>query len=146
MGRRSWACIGMLALVLTSGVVHAQPSHPSEDAFPHGALHLEHESRLSLPTWVTWTGLAATAALGTSMVWSFSKLSDARRLHDAAPSPQTRDALDRRRRQTLGLGLGTGLAAIGTTLIAILATDWGGPEVGGWATREGGGLSIAGAF
>lgn len=145
---------GRLALVLAAVVVaalvpagvRAEPNPPPQEAFARPPLHLEHESRLSLPAWVTWGGLAITAGLGTSMVWSFSKLSDARRLDDVTHDLDTERTLERRRRQTIGLGLGTGLAAIGTTLIALLATDWDGPDVGGWASGDGGGLSVAGTF
>lgn len=136
-----------IALVGSMGsVAHANPRQPTEDAFPRPAVHLEHEGRLSLPTWVTWAGVAVTATLGTSMVWSFSKLSDARRMQDAAPSDAHDRAFERQRRQTIGLGLGTGLAAIGTTLLAILATDWGGPEVSASVTREGAVVGLSGRF
>jgi hypothetical protein len=140
MARRTNLVVIALCTALVSSmgsVAYADPRHPSDDAFPRPPVHLEHESRLSLPTWVTWAGVAATAVLGTSMVWSFSKLSDARRMQDAAPSDVHERALERQRRQTIGLGLGTGLAAIGTTLIAILATDWDGPELSASVSREG---------
>ncbi|MCU0672492.1 MAG: hypothetical protein MUE69_06835 [Myxococcota bacterium] len=149
MARRTNLIVIALCTTLVGSlgsVARADPRHPSDDAFPRPPVHLEHEGRLSLPTWVTWAGVAATAVLGTSMVWSFSKLSDARRMQDAAPSDEHERAFERHRRQTIGLGLGTGLAAIGTTLLAILATDWDGAELSASVSREGALVGVSRRF
>lgn len=148
MGRRLVLATVLAALLPFASVeaVKAEETRPAEDAFRRAPLHLEHEGRLSLPSWVTWTGLAITAGLGTTMVWSFSKLSDARALRDEAPSENHERTFDRRRRQTMGLGLGTGLAAVGTILLAVLATEWDEPELSAWASPSGGGVSWGRAF
>lgn len=146
---RSLTVIALVgALVCAPSALSAQPSMrltPPAEAFRRPPVQLERDAQLSLPPWVTWIGLAATAALGTSFVWSAATLRDARIARDTG-----QDGGDawfvRRRRQAIALGVATGAAGLATALVALFATRWDPPSAEIWVTHEGGGVSYSRTF
>lgn len=138
----------LVALSSAPSVSGAQPTvrlTPPAEAFRRPPVQLERDQRLLVPPWVTWMGLATTAALGTSFVWAAATLRDARIARDAGQDGAA-TRFERRRRQSIGLGVATGVAGLTTALLAMLATRWDTPAAEVWVTMDGGGLRYARTF
>ncbi|HJK89767.1 MAG TPA: hypothetical protein RMH85_09670 [Polyangiaceae bacterium LLY-WYZ-15_(1-7)] len=140
----------LAAIILALGLLAAAPAasaQPPEDAFPRRAqLSLDREARLDAPRWLTWTGLAITAGLGTVTVWSLVQTFEARDHLDRVPSAANENELDRFARRSWLLAASTATVAISTFLVAVLGTRWDEGEMQAWAAPNGGGLRLQRVF
>lgn len=128
------------------------PREREPGEFRREPLQIDRESRRGWSPVGAWIGIGATAALGAVLVWSIVDLFDTSDSFKANPSPELFESGQDKIRRTWILGVTTGVVAIGTLLIAVLATDWsGGDEDTAWVPqlelgREGGTLGVVGRF
>lgn len=96
----------------------------SRGAFRREPRRLARPSRRGWPPAVTYVGVGVTAVLGAALVWSVASLLDTSESYQANPTRELYERGQDKIRRTGLLGAATGLAALGTLLIAVLATDW----------------------
>ncbi len=138
--------------------IEGEASSQGEDrppgAFRHEPRRLERSSRRGWSPAVTYVGVGVVAVLGASLVWSVANLLDTSQSYEANPTRALYERGQDKIRRTWLLGAATAAAALGTVLVALLATDWYGDDDAAAAvwmptlslSPEGVGLGLAGRF
>jgi len=144
-GVASWQLLGEHEVVMAIGgreqrhrvtvtratIASVRPSAPSppEPAMQEGTpLPLPQESSEGVSPAFFWVGLGLTVAAGVGTVVSFV---DLKGIHDdfqAGPNAELADEGDAAQLRTRVLGGVTGGLALATTLVGVLAVDWGGDD------------------
>jgi len=145
--------VALVGALGSTGAAQASPSAsaevPGDRARGPAAdpLTLRRDTSQGLSPGYTFVGLGITAALGGVMVWSLVDTLAASDRYHADPTAMGYQEGRRRVRRTWFLGVGAGVAASATLLIAVLGTRWGDPAEGpqlslgprgalvGWAGR-----------
>lgn len=137
-----------------SGDHAAGETEPPRGAFRHEPRRLQRPPRRGWPPAVTYVGIGVTAGLGAVLVWSVANLLDTSETYEANPTRELYERGQDKIRRTWLLGAATAAAALGTVLIAVLATDWYGDDdeaARAWSptlslSSEGAGLGLVGRF